>query len=57
MAENNKSRKVIKRSRKIALKPNLKNRKASHISENPRNLNKMNYQEILDKFTNKFAIK
>jgi hypothetical protein len=57
MAENNKSRKVIKSSRKIALKPNLKNRKASHTSENPRNLNKMNYQEILDKFTNKFAIK
>jgi hypothetical protein len=57
MAEVNKLKKHVKRSRKIALKPSLKSRRVA-ISQDPsKSTSKRVYSEIVEKFIHKFSIK
>ena len=57
MAEVNKLKKHVKKSRKIALKPTLKSRRVA-ISQDPSKASsKRVYSDIVEKFVHNFAIK
>ena len=57
MADLNRLKKHVKRSRKIALKPTLKGKKNVNNSEQHRSADKPSYHDILEKFTQKLTIK
>jgi len=57
MADLNRLKKHVKRSRKIALKPTLKGKKNINNSEQHRSADKPSYHDILEKFTQKLTIK